>query len=244
MALGKPDGARLLLDRLERHSLLTGNERNVVSKLHFETQKFSSNVDIAGPDTPVDYVSVIVAGFAASYAGLKDGSRQITALHMAGDILGLQSIILPKRGLVVQTLSPCVMTRVSASYVRKAASHCPLLTEAFWRNTALDFALLEHSLIRKKKLSVPRVAHLLCEMAVRMRAHDLGGIVFPLPLTQAQLGDALGLTSVHTNRVLQLLRQGRLIEIANKTVKILDWQKLTQLAEFDQSYLRYGNVTE
>jgi CRP-like cAMP-binding protein len=75
-------------------------------------------------------------------------------------------------------------------------------------------------------------------MFVRLRIVGLtqdGGYHFPL--TQVELGECLGLTSVHVNRTLQELRRRGLIELRARRLSILDWNGLQQAAEFDDSYL-------
>jgi CRP-like cAMP-binding protein len=83
-----------------------------------------------------------------------------------------------------------------------------------------------------------RIAHVLCEMALRFKAVGLGDEGgYELPATQAELADALGLTAVHVNRVLQDLRRSELIVLRGRTLTILDWDGLQHAGEFDPGYL-------
>jgi len=83
-----------------------------------------------------------------------------------------------------------------------------------------------------------RLAHLLCELYVRLKAVGLtNGDGYVFPLTQAEFGDALGLSTVHVNRTLQELRGEGLITLRNGSVTVLDWDRLREAGEFDPTYL-------
>ena len=62
-----------------------------------------------------------------------------------------------------------------------------------------------------------------------------------LPVTQGELADALSITNVHANRVLQEIRKDKLISLTKKTLKVLDWEGLTRAGEFDPTYLHLEN---
>jgi GAF domain-containing protein len=88
------------------------------------------------------------------------------------------------------------------------------------------------------------MAHLFCEIWFRLKsvglAHDNA---FSLPATQADLGDALGLSLVHVNRTIQRLRADGLISVnRDRVVRLLDWPRLTEIAEFDPTYLRKSPI--
>ena len=83
-----------------------------------------------------------------------------------------------------------------------------------------------------------RIAHLLCELVERLRKIGAGQEgMFDFPLTQEQLADATGLTAVHTNRTLQSLRKDGLIQLTAKSLTVLDWDRLREVADFDELYL-------
>jgi CRP-like cAMP-binding protein len=87
-----------------------------------------------------------------------------------------------------------------------------------------------------------RTAHLLCEFALRLVAVGLGERChYELPMTQEQLADALGLTSVHTNRTLKNLTEGGLITRTHRSVRINDWSALMAVGDFDPAYLHLGS---
>ena len=86
-----------------------------------------------------------------------------------------------------------------------------------------------------------RISHLLCELALRIQTAGVSnGLAFNFSLTQEQLADATGLTSVHTNRVLQALRKDGLITLASNRLQILDWKALAEVGDFSERYLHHG----
>jgi DNA-binding transcriptional regulator LsrR (DeoR family) len=82
------------------------------------------------------------------------------------------------------------------------------------------------------------MAHLVCELFVRLKV--IGRVqddTIELPITQSELGDTLGLSTVHVNRVLQELRREGLIRTRGTALTILDWDRLQAVAEFTPTYL-------
>ena len=89
-----------------------------------------------------------------------------------------------------------------------------------------------------------RIAYLLCELLWRHAAMGLAeGEMFRLPLTQTELGDALGLTPVHVNRVLKEFREHRLIAMERRLLRVLDPEGLQHIAAFDKAYLHLGGAS-
>jgi CRP-like cAMP-binding protein len=126
--------------------------------------------------------------------------------------------------------------------LRRVAKEYPAIAEAFWRDCVVDASILSQWVVNVGRRDARmRLAHLLCEVAVRMEQAGLGNrAAFELNVTQTQLADALGLTSVHVNRVLQALRREGLIATRSREVRILDWDRLAALGEFDGVYLETG----
>ena len=123
-------------------------------------------------------------------------------------------------------------------------SRCCLLLEGFaWRETLIDGAIFREWMINiGRREAYPRACHLLCEMMTRMRAVGLAeDHTCELPVTQGELADALSITNVHANRVLQEIRKDKLISLTKKTLKVLDWEGLTRAGEFDPTYLHLEN---
>jgi len=96
----------------------------------------------------------------------------------------------------------------------------------------------EHLIDTARRSAYQRVSHLLLELFVRLKSSgQTDGMSFNLPLTQELIADALGLTTAHVNRTLRSLREDRLVDMCNRCVTILDFDALSLLSDFDNSYL-------
>ncbi|AQR75606.1 Crp/Fnr family transcriptional regulator [Sphingomonas sp. LM7] len=183
--------------------------------------------------------TLLIEGLICRYKDLSDGQRQITALHVAGDFPDLHSFTLKYLDHNIMTLTPCKVVQVPHARLQAITEQHPHLTRMLWFATNLDAAIhreWEVSLGRRSALE--RTAHLLCELQVRL------GIVglstereYALPITQTDLAECLGLTSVHVNRVLKELRERGLVEFRGGKVTIGDLAELQRVGEFDPAYL-------
>ena len=137
------------------------------------------------------------------------------------------------------TLVPCTPAFIQHEDMCSLIRSHPRLGDLFWRDTLIDAAVFREWMIGMGRRSAEtRIAHLLCEVLVRMRAVGLAnGDACELPITQAELGDALGLSTVHVNRTLQEIRKAKLITLRGATLKVIDWDGLQKAGEFDPTYL-------
>src|SRR3954464_2502423 len=169
----------------------------------------------------------------------EEGKRQIFSFHIPGDIPDLQSLHLDVMDYGLASLTACKAMFISHETVRNLMQGCPRLGDAFWRDTLIDGAVFrEWMLGLGRREAYGRMAHLLCELYVRLKAVGLtNGDAYAFPLTQAEFGDALGLSTVHVNRTLQDLRGEGLITLRGGLVTVLDWERLKKAGEFDPTYL-------
>jgi CRP-like cAMP-binding protein len=182
---------------------------------------------------------LLIDGWMARAKDLKGGQRQITELHIAGDFADLHSFTLKRLEHDILTLTPCRIAVVPHDRLREITERHPHLTRVYWFLTNLDAAIhRERALSLGRRSALSRAAHLFCELFVRLeivgRTTDAG---YDFPLTQEELGECLGLTSVHVNRTLQELRRLELIRLEGRRLSILDLPHLEAIAEFDPSYL-------
>jgi CRP-like cAMP-binding protein len=187
----------------------------------------------------LDHSTLIVEGWACRYKDVRNGQRQITELHIAGDFADLHSFTLKHLDHDVMTLTPARVAIVPHQALRTITERFPHLTRLYWFNTNLDAAIhREWELSLGRRSAVARLANLVCELGVRLEIVGLAAEDgFDLPLTQGDLADCLGLTSIHVNRMLRQLREQAVIEIQGGRVMILDPVKLRRVAEFDPTYL-------
>jgi CRP-like cAMP-binding protein len=192
------------------------------------------------------YATVMLAGLACRYKTLEGGTRQILSFLLPGDVCDLQSYLVEPLDHSIGAITRCVVARVPHQALTALVARHPNLGRAFWRETLIDAAVQREWMVGLGRRSAfGHLAHLLCEVLVRMRAVGLtDGLEYELPLTQADLADALGLSLVHVNRVLQHLRGTGLIAYRNRSVSILDWDGLRRVGQFDEAYLHLGAAAE
>ena len=83
-----------------------------------------------------------------------------------------------------------------------------------------------------------RLAHIIVELRERLKViGQVSGARFEMPLTQEQIGEAMGITAVHVNRIVKQLRDDNVLELHRGSVTVIDEQKLLELADFDALYL-------
>ncbi|WP_424139107.1 Crp/Fnr family transcriptional regulator [Roseomonas chloroacetimidivorans] len=230
---------RRLIRKLESIADLTEEERQAVLGLPMAVRRHVAGQDIVRDGDRSDECCLVLEGFACSYKLLPDGRRQILFFHTPGDIPDLQSLHLGILDHAVGALTPTVVACIPHKSIRKVTQRHSGLLHAFWRSTMVDAAILRERVVSLGRRSAhERTAHLLCEMLLRFKAVGLAADgTYQLPVTQAELADALGLSPVHVNRVLHALRQEKLITWAGSTVTILKWQELQDRGSFDAAYL-------
>jgi CRP-like cAMP-binding protein len=189
-------------------------------------------------DRPTESI-LLLEGVAARYNLRRNGKRQITALHIPGDFVDLHSFLVKKMDHAVMAITACTVGGVPHGILYKISENHPHLTRLLGVNLAVDAAIHRQWIVSLgRRSALEHAAHLLCEMFLRLRAVGLTeDDSFKLPLTQAELGDTLGLSTVHVNRVVQELRAKGLITWRGETLVIDDWERLQEIAEFDPTFL-------
>jgi CRP-like cAMP-binding protein len=227
------------LMKLRARDEVTPEEEDAVRSAVSEYRDYRADLTIIRRGEVVNHSTLLLDGLMCRYKDMRDGQRQITELHVAGDFADLHSFTLKRLDHSVKTMTPCKVAIVPHENLRAISQDFPHLTRLFWFSTNLDGAIhreWEVSLGRRRALV--RVAHLFCELQVRLGIVGLADETgYDLDVTQEELAECLGLTSVHINRTLKELRDLRLVEFRNKRVAIGDLKGLRALAEFDPEYL-------
>lgn len=187
---------------------------------------------------------VILSGLACRYKILPDGSRQIMAFLIPGDLCDAEIFILKVMDHGVAAMTPTVTALVSARDMKAMLRETGCLGEALWWGTMTDLGVLRERIIdHGRRSAYERIAHLLYEMLVRYRMVEMTrDDSFDFPITQTDLADATGLTPVHANRTLQKLRRDGLIETSGKTIRVCDPERLKAAAQFNGAYLHLDRV--
>ena len=235
----RQEALRMLVRRLELHSRLSDSDRSNIFALPGEIRPVKARSDFLHAREATDHACLVAAGLVARYVPLADGSRQIVSLHLPGDMVDIYSFLLSHTPMPLTALSPAEILRIPHVALREMIDTTPSLVAVLWRDTVVEGHRAAQTIVNVGRRDARgRVAHLLCELAVRLeRIGELNGSSFAFPITQEQLGDMLALTSVHVNRTLKALRDDKLVRIASGRVDILDWNKLRDAAGFDSSYL-------
>ncbi len=189
--------------------------------------------------TPLDFCTILLSGIACRQKDLRDGRRQITELQVPGDFTDLHSFTLKYLDHDVAALTDCALAVVPHDRVQQITEEYPHLARVYWFSTNLDAAIhREWELSLGRRSALARMAHLFCELYVRLDIVKLvQGSTYELPLIQTQLAECLGITAVHANRTLQELRATGAVDFASGRVTIGDFEALKRAAEFDPAYL-------
>lgn len=218
---------------------LTLEEREALESCVSHYLDLPPDVDMARAHELTEDCKLILEGWAYRYGVLPDGRRQIMALHMGGDFVDLQSFPLKRLDHSVGTLTRCRVAVFPHSALTELTRRFPHLTRVLWLTTLIDATILRQWLLSVgRRWAVERLAHLICELIVRMEVVGLSdGRSITLPLTQIELADALGVSPVHAHRVVSELRERKLVRWRGQRIDILDRQGLESLAQFDATYL-------
>lgn len=190
--------------------------------------------------------SVVIDGYIYRHKLVADGGRQIVAIHLPGDFVDLQNILLDEADHNIQALTRATLCSFPHAEMLDLAFRHPEIGKALWRESLVEASLFREWIANiGRRDARARVAHLLCELAVRCEAAGLGSRqAFELPMTQEQLGDSLALTAVHVNRTLRTLEADGLIRRSKRAVMIADWRVLRAAADFDENYLHLRAMAE
>lgn len=228
-----------LFRKLGSVSALSESETHALLELPLTLRNYPPHADLVRfGDKPIE-CALLLEGIACSYKLTSEGRRQILSLFVPGDMPDLQSLFLEAMDYSVAAITASTVAFVPHEALRQVLQTNPSLVGVFWRQTLLDGAISREWLVSLgRRTAYSRIAHLLCELRVRFRDAGIGEEEgYTLPLTQSEIGDALGLSTVHTNRALQSLRYDGLIQTRGRYVAVPDWNALARAGEFDSTYL-------
>lgn len=225
--------------RLRARSALTDEEAEAMLALPGREVGTSAHGVIVRPGQTVTEACLVVRGLVGRFDQLQDGSRQITELHIPGDMCDLHSVAVPRAGWGILALTATTTMRIPHVHLRELAHKYPGIALAFWRDTVADASILAKwiSVLGRRKAKA-RLAHLICGMGLRMEQANLGRRTqFSLPLTQAQLADVLGLTLTRVHSCLTALQREGRIDKQGSEIEVRDLDYLIDCAQFDPGYL-------
>lgn len=225
--------------KLELRDMIGAEEKRAIAEAADQRLSFLANENLVDEGSRPQLSMLVTTGFTCRYKILPDGDRQIIAIHLPGDFVDLHSFLLKETDHSVGALTNCTVVTFPHDRLVKVTERFPHLTRLLWLLTLLDGAIHREWLVAMGRHSaVERTAHLICEMYARLSAIGFSqDHRFNLPITQGALADAVGISTVHINRVIQELRQTGLISWDGGHMQILDWPALKDLAKFDERYL-------
>ncbi len=229
-----------LVRKLERFETFDNLERDAIDQLCAAAVLVRGD-DLIGVGGVPGTIPVLLSGFAYRFKLLSDGRRQIHGLFVAGDLCRhLYGYLLPQSECAIRTLTPCLVAAVPCTTLLAVMDAYPRIARALWTNMVVDDALVREWVVSLgRRTAYERMAHLFCEVFLRLQAvGQTDGLTCELPLTQMDLGDLMGLSTVHVNRVLQQLRRDGIIALKGSQLSIRDIAVLARAADLDPAYLR------
>ena len=229
----------VLIRKLESIAHLSEDEREAILSLPVRTRVLGPRQDIVRDGDKPSQCCLLLDGWTFRYKIIGEGRRQIFSFHVPGDIPDLQSLHIHTMDHSLATVTEATVAFIPHESLLDLTTRFPNIAAILWRDTLIDAATFREWMVGMGRRSAyERIAHVFCEMYLKLEAVGLASEHrCPLPITQVDLGDALGLSNVHVNRVLQEMRGRGLITLRSNTLVIEAWDELNRVSEFDPTYL-------
>ncbi len=241
--LEQDDPIAALLLKLRHRDDLGDHEADALRSAIGKIVTVPAGVTLIAPGQALTHSILLIDGLISRYKDLADGQRQITEVHVAGDFVDLHGFLLKRLGHHVGTLTPVRIAYVPHTALTRITEQHPHLARMLWLSTLMDSEIQRERILSiGRRSALARIAHLMCELYLRLEVvGQVAGPSFHCPITQLDLADATGLTSVHVNRMLRILRDDGLLSFRSATVTIHDLARLEEIAGFDRTYLLLAN---
>lgn len=223
---------------------LPEEDLRLLEKVTEDVRDIAPRRDIIREGEKPDHVHLMLAGWACRYHILPNGKRQISAFMLPGDLCDAHVTILEQMDHSIGALTAAKVAFISKALMRELTDR-PTIARALWWATLVDEAVLRAWIVNLgKRDAYDRIAHIVCETYARLQNVGLAdGGGFEMPVAQEELGDALGLTSVHINRSLKRLREDGVMTFRRGHIQIHDVTRLSKAAGFDPAYLHLTRST-
>ena len=223
---------------LPRSPFMVKDDQRALEQAVTWSKRFDLHQDLICEADKADNLLIVTKGWAYRYTCARDGGRQLTALLVPGDVVNLDALLFDRASYSARALTDVTVVALPRKRALALVDDYPGIARTY-----TGLAVIENAIASKWMLSLgrrsarARLAHLLCELAIRLGSGDGDDITVPFPLRQEQIGDVLGLTTVHVNRTVRQLRTEGLIEISDRVLTISDVAALRYIAGFDPAYL-------
>ncbi len=228
-----------LIRRLRTSEAISDEDIEIIRALPVTVKDYPAGSAVVRDGQRATDCCLIIEGFCARSKTITDGKRQILSIHIPGEIPDLMSLFLHVMDHDLSTLTASRLGLIRHETLKDLHRRRPAVAEMFWRDTLIDAAMFREWIVNVGQRPAPaRLAHVMMELRERLRVIGrLEGNNFEMPLTQEEIGEALGTTAVHVNRVIRQLREEGIVELQRGRVIVLDERKFRELADFDPRYL-------
>lgn len=228
-----------LVEKMCGYAPLEPEDEELLKAACQSARRYPPEHDLIREGDEPNTVFVVLEGWAIRYKILPDGSRQIIAFMMPGDFCDMHVAVLAQMDHSIATLTAATVATIPREQMEELVIARPTLTRAFWWTQLVDEGVLRATIVSMgRRTTMERISHLLCELYFRMSNIGLvSGGPCEMPFTQIVLADAIGLTPVHTNRLIRKLRAAGGLEDRSGKVVISDIGCLARIAGFDDNYL-------
>lgn len=225
----------MMIRKLRQHSELPDEDVQAVRSIVAPVKNLPADSPIVRERDDSTQCCVILSGFAYRSKVSEDGKRQILSFHIAGDIPDLHGLVLKRMDHDLTTLSKAQVGFIDHDELDGLLRARPTLARALWRESLVDAALFRQWIVNLGTRSASgRMAYLIAELRQRLGTMDMvANEQFDFPVTQSKLADALGLSVVHVNRVLQAFRTQGILDFKRSVVTLGDFEKILELGGFD-----------
>jgi CRP-like cAMP-binding protein len=233
------DALGILKRNVQIHLDLTSDEVTAIERLPVQLSQIARGEAIVREGDQPETSFLLVNGFACTYKVSGSGERQIMAVHVPGDLPDLQSLHVETLDAGVFAASACEIAHLRHTDLNRLCLEYPRISAVLWRMTLIDAAIFKEWVLNVgRRSAIQRLAHLICEIYLRLERIGLAEEgTCSIPLTQVDLADCTGLSSVHLNRSMQELRRRKLVRWEGKTVEIPNWKSLAVAGDFDPTFL-------
>jgi CRP-like cAMP-binding protein len=218
---------------------LTSRERAQLEGAITQVRPLAARSIVVRKGEALAHVTLLLRGVLGRHADDRRGHRQLVSLHVPGDLVDLHAYPVKRLDHDLAALTDAEVAIMPHAAIEAIMGADAELARKLWFATLLDGAVNRAWIFRLGRLDGHgRVSHFLAETGSRLQAVGLGRLNrFPLPITQADVGDACGLTSVHVSRVLKGLRDADICTFRDGEVIVHDLAAMLTSGQFDPSYL-------
>lgn len=234
-----------LIKKLAQRSPLDSSDADMILALPRRVANFEPSTYPVRQGDIAKTCCLVLSGFVCRTKITGSGLRQILSVHLKGDLVDIQNSFLTEADHNVQALTNATLAFIPKREMVDLIEKRPGIRQAIWVDMLADASISREWLLNVgQRNALARVSHLICEIALRQNTAGINkGMIYEWPMTQEQFGDATGLTAVHINRMLKVLRHDGLITYSKRTITITDWPRLKSEADFNQGYLHQPNLS-